>query len=854
MNLPITPKRFLTSIVIMAMVGISTVSLTNSGGAPGGYTNAPGENNCTSCHSGTLQTQTSTYYSNISLTSNFTGNGYIPDSTYSITLKYVHSGKSKFGFQLTCLNPSNGMAGSFSNSTTRTSTTSATISGATRSYVRHTSSGNSGTDSISWTFDWTAPSTNVDTVTFYSIINSANGSGTGGDIIIAREFKIAPSTLLPVATAAAADSTPCQFTNVGLLGSGTNNPTSYHWTLTGGSPSASNSQNPNVNYISTGVKRAILVVKNAKGSSLPDTVELDVQPGPSSFVFGTPTRTICDGDSVKLEVAAQSGNTYVWSTGETGTSIYAKDTAVYYVDAISSNGCSKRSNLITVQYHPKETATLTSGAAQFGDSSCDNSIINLSMTSGANADSFFYFRNDTLVDKSTANTASTNFFSTARFTGLVKDNNGCFSDSAHYDVVGSPRLAAPVVACKNQTSTSVRFEWDGSGFHDGFQVSTNNGLSWSFPSSGQNGSYHDMLDQDPNDSIELWVRALDGAPCFSSATAKLTCITDTCSLLEATVKFNDRLCHGELLNVEVNGLSGTNYGLTIDGGGAFKDTIFSFNPSITNTYVVSVYDSNHLACPANELEMPVIVDRILNIDLKSDKFGAYCEGETVTYSANDTIETFDFYLNGTLVQSGSSNSYSSITMSNADSIYVIVTNGVCVDTSEVELVKIEGPSDASFSYSRAGSVYTFTPTLTSFSTYAWDFGDGSAIDNSIIPTHDYAAKEGEDVFVTLEVTSDNNCVSDSVEVLSLPVFSSVEDIENSGIRVFPNPVEDFITISDKLGRSGVVEIFSLTGQKVGSYPLKGPQSTLDIKDIEQGIYMLKVNFDDQEYSFKIHKH
>jgi hypothetical protein len=81
MNNFFTPKRVLTAVFITVMVSVSTMSLTNSGGSQGGRTNAPGESNCTiGCHPGTLQTS-GTNFNNISLTSNFTGGGYIPEST-----------------------------------------------------------------------------------------------------------------------------------------------------------------------------------------------------------------------------------------------------------------------------------------------------------------------------------------------------------------------------------------------------------------------------------------------------------------------------------------------------------------------------------------------------------------------------------------------------------------------------------------------------------------------------------------------------------------------------------------------------------------------------------------------------
>lgn len=214
-------QKFSPRVIISLLAVCATFTFTligNTGGAPAGYTNAPGESDCTSCHSGTLQIS-GTNYNNISLTGDFTGGGYIPDSTYTITLTYTHTGKRKFGYQLTCLDGQDKMAGSFTlvSGNNKSRINSASILGGNRSYLNQTSAGTSGTGSITWEFKWTAPATNKGDVTFYTVVNSTNNvSGNAGDIIIAREFKIVPSNLLSEATASAVDSTICAGSRVSL--------------------------------------------------------------------------------------------------------------------------------------------------------------------------------------------------------------------------------------------------------------------------------------------------------------------------------------------------------------------------------------------------------------------------------------------------------------------------------------------------------------------------------------------------------------------------------------------------------------------------------------------------------------
>lgn len=839
-----TVKRILTATLTLGILGSYLTSLTYSNGGPSSNTNAPGESNCTTCHGGSLQTS-GTNYNNISFSGNFTGGGYIPDSTYTVTLSYSQSGKSKFGFQLTCLNSSNAMAGSFT-AGTGTSTSTGTVSGATRSYVNHTSSGTSGSGSISWSFQWKAPSSNLDTVTFYSVVNSTNSSGnTAGDIIIAKEFRIGPSSSLPTATASASSTNVCQGVAITLGASGTNSPTNWEWSLPGGSPSSSTTQNPSVVYNNQGTYNAILRVKNAKGWSIPDTVSITVKPAPTAFISGGATRTICPGDSTNLIANFAPGNTYTWNNGMTGNNIWVKDTGDYQVSVSNTNGCGRVSNIIRVNHLSKPSASLSSNASIFNDSSCTNNTLTLEASSTA-FDSFYYFDGNTELAR-LANATYDVFFDTTSTYGLiVRDANGCRSDLSTYTVVAKDQLDAPVISCKDRSASSVSFEWDASTFHNGYEVSTNGGNNWINPSTGAAGNRHEVSNMQPQDSITILVRAKDNAPCFYSKVGTKTCVSDTCSQLQVSVNYDEAVCFGELINFEVNGLTGKNYSLSIENGDQFTDTIFSFSSSVSKTISLSVTDSNNLTCPANEVLLPLVVDRIFDINLKVDKLSPYCPGETITLTANDTLEKFDFYVNGSLTQSGASNVLSSTNFNNNDSIYVVVTKGECTDTSDYEFIIKESPADATFNYERDRTVYSFTPIIDSYSSYAWDFGDGSAISNDRNPTHDFASKEGESVDVTLEVVTNNNCSNFYTEKIDLPQFSNVEMLNALGLSVYPNPLTDMLQIANEQGKSGTVAIYTLEGELVKTTELNGYATTIGMSDYSAGVYIVKITIDGKE--------
>lgn len=155
----------------------------NSGGASGGKTGAPGEQNCTACHSGSTQDGSSQNILKV-----FDGSTeiseYTPGQTYNVTLELA-SNPSKKGFQATALSGSNAMAGQFfSGSNTQVNTAN------NRSYANHTISSNSSA-TTSWSWTWTAPNQGSGDITFYVASNEANNNGANsGDVIYLSQHSI----------------------------------------------------------------------------------------------------------------------------------------------------------------------------------------------------------------------------------------------------------------------------------------------------------------------------------------------------------------------------------------------------------------------------------------------------------------------------------------------------------------------------------------------------------------------------------------------------------------------------------------------------------------------------------------
>ena len=220
--------KIILSFAIVTCIAIAATEtvLTHSSGAPANSTGAPGEITCVSCHSGTLNSGPGT--------SSITGiSNYSPGQTYTITVTISQGTLSKFGFEITSLKDSNNTGiGTYTN-TDVTRTLMMTSNGKT--FMTHSTAGSTATSpgNNSWSFNWTAPSTNVGNISFYLATNAANSNGsTSGDFIYSKKLTVGFTPGVPSIVNAGADQMLCG-TSTTLAG---NTPTSGsgNWTVIGG--------------------------------------------------------------------------------------------------------------------------------------------------------------------------------------------------------------------------------------------------------------------------------------------------------------------------------------------------------------------------------------------------------------------------------------------------------------------------------------------------------------------------------------------------------------------------------------------------------------------------------------------
>ena len=190
--------KILVSTAFLGLFFISYSALTYTSAPPDSHSNAPGEGNCTSCHSGTSLNGGGAI-NNLTLTTTTSLSTLLPNTTYDFDLSFSQAGRTKYGFQL-CVLPTGAISSSASIGTLIASGSGIQLSSSTspnRTYLTHDASGTSApTASKTWQFQYTTPSGPISGPVFYVVVNATNNnSSTSGDFIYAKTFT---ATVLPV--------------------------------------------------------------------------------------------------------------------------------------------------------------------------------------------------------------------------------------------------------------------------------------------------------------------------------------------------------------------------------------------------------------------------------------------------------------------------------------------------------------------------------------------------------------------------------------------------------------------------------------------------------------------------------
>lgn len=257
------------------------------------------------------------------------------------------------------------------------------------------------------------------------------------------------------------------------------------------------------------------------------SVQINAATYPAAPQLANSNVTICSGSAATFTVSSpQAGFTYNWYTSATATTPVFTGTGfttppltvatTYYLEAVNSTGCPSTTRAqANVSISPSDQVTVQ------GASVCPGSTATLSASIASGNAVFNWYTTATGGTSVFTGSSLTTPALTADAVYYVEATNtttGCVA-ATRVQVTAQvlQALPAPVVVVDNTTGNSITFKWAAVSGATGYKVSTDNGVTFTDPSSGSTGLTHVITGLKYNQSVTLVVVATGASNCQISA-------------------------------------------------------------------------------------------------------------------------------------------------------------------------------------------------------------------------------------------------------------------------------------------------------------------------------------------------
>lgn len=353
------------------------IILAFSSNPPNGFTGAPGEGTCQSCH---MQVNTS-----------FAGNVEIlglpadiqPDNIYNITIRVTSTAGNpvRSGVELTTLDGSNQSAGTI----VSTGAFLNLSSSSGRTYVKHSNAQPFSNNVTDYTFTWKAPGGPVgEPITMYvAAVLGNNGNGNGMDRVLTSTQSGTISAGPPALSVSIGN-----VSDVTCFGG---NDGAAEATATGGTPPYAFSWSTGfMGAFPTNLSEGIYTVTCTDANNMTASASVTIEE-PTQIIITTTSITAidCENPNGTATVNASGGNPnyfYDWSNGENGPTATLLVAGVNMVTVTDQNNCEKMHSV----FIPSSTNPPTADAGTAATLSCINNIVNLDGSNSSTGQTISY--------------------------------------------------------------------------------------------------------------------------------------------------------------------------------------------------------------------------------------------------------------------------------------------------------------------------------------------------------------------------------------------------------------------------------------------------------------------------------
>jgi gliding motility-associated-like protein len=588
----------------------------------------------------------------------------------------------------------------------------------------------------------------------------------------------------------------CSGTPVSLTASGAVN---YTWSPASG---LSSTTGATVTASPTSTTTYTVTGSTAGGCSNTTTVTVNVSPIPTSTF--TSTASVCVGSNVTVTYtgSATPAANYTWNFGG-GTVVSGSGQGPYQISWSSSgpynitltvdeNGCTSTQTITSVTVYQLPTSTFTASTPICMAGNC---TVAYTGNASAGATYTWNFNGATIVSGSGQGPYVVNWGTPgAHNVTLTVTENGCSSTVTIIPVqISNLSATANVInniACFGQANGSASATPTG-----GYGTYT---YSWA-PSGGSASTASGL-----GPGIYT-VTIADSLTCQTTATVT---ITEPPLLTVNLVSVTNELCYG-----------GTNGSISINANGGTSGYTYTWAPSGSgtiannlpaNTYTVTVTDANSCTSTISQIvtQPPALTSLLTPAD---EHCVNSCDGSVQTNAGGGTGTLTYSWSNGAATQDISSLCPGSYSVTITDANNCQLTDNASIGTA----THITANFNSDGVWGVVPYTVAFTYTGSGATTYQWNFGDGSPVDNSSNPSHTYTVLGVYDVMLIVNSGSPDFC-SDTFHIqitvegqskLTMPnVFTPNQDGYND---TFKPDAENLATLE--------VSIFDRWGKLIGEF-------------------------------------
>lgn len=615
----------------------------------------------------------------------------------------------------------------------------------------------------------------------------------------------ATSVAPPVADFSGTPVSICQGSTVNFTDLSTNNPTSWLWSFSGGTPSSATTQNPVVTYNTPGTYTVSLIAANAGGSDTVNKVNyITVNANPTATIAGT--NVSCNGGSNgSANLTVTSGATpftYIWSNGATTQDLTGLSPGTYIVTVTDANNCKTISSVTISQ--PTALNTTTSSVNASCPGTCNG---NATVSASGGTTPYTYLWSASAGNQTTATATG---LCGGTYNVTVTDANSC-QKTANVTVNSNPGPNSSFTASANQCLAGNSFNFSNTGDLPNSCGMNCPVFSWNY-GDGNNSSGTSSAAANPSHSYitagtyTVTQTITNGSGCSSSSTKTVIVFAPPSASISGT-------------NPSCNGGSNGAANLTPSGGTSPYTYLWSLGATTQDlsgltaaTYSVTVTDLNSCSATAS-----VTLTNPPAMTLTTGSTNASCGNPdgVASVSASGGLTPYSYlWSNGATTQNatGLAAGTYSVTVTNANT---------CQKSATVTISSVGGPSaningtNVSCNGGSNGMADLVVSGGATPYTYSWNTGSTSQ-DLNGIPAGNYS----------VSVTDANSCQATASITITQPTAISATV---AGTNVSCNG-----------GNNGAANLTVSGGSPVYTFLWSNGATTEDITGLAAGTYNVTV--------------